>query len=172
MFRGALAGAGLIITPGAAPQDHEHHGAASGPGPSSQAWTPLLFDEHQASTVEILSERIIPATDTPGARGARVVEYIDLILHDGEAEVRNLFLEGIGHLDGIALRRHEQPFARCTESQQVDLLGELDAENNEFFREAKRLTAEGYYTSKIGIDELNKDGRVPNTFACDHEKHR
>ncbi len=34
----------------------------------------------------------------------------------------------------------------------------------------KRLTVEGYYTSKIGIDELNKDG-VPDTFACTHESH-
>ena len=40
----------------------------------------------------------------------------------------------------------------------------------DLFARAKRLTVEGYYTSKIGIDELNKDG-VPETFACTHESH-
>ena len=39
-----------------------------------------------------------------------------------------------------------------------------------FFRELKSLTVEGYYTSKIGIAELNKDG-VPDTYACTHESH-
>lgn len=39
-----------------------------------------------------------------------------------------------------------------------------------FFKRMKRLTIEGYYTSRIGIAELNKNG-VPSTFACEHGPH-
>lgn len=172
MLRSALAGTGLIVTPAAAGQEHAHHqqGARAEAAPD-EVWTPLLFDAHQAATVEVLSERIIPETDTAGAREAQVVEYIDLILNDGDAEARNFFLEGLGRLDGLAIRRHGKPFIRCSEARQVALLQALDEVDDAFFREAKRLTAEGYFTSRIGIEELNKGGRVPETFACEHEDH-
>ena len=142
------------------------------------AWRPLLFDGHQNQTVITLSELIIPATDTPGAREARVNEYIDLILHDGNAAERRRFLEGLGWLDGYAIRERNSPFAKCSASQQVALLKSLDGAKGpelqpgaRFFRHIKRLTIEGYYTSKIGTAELNKDRQVPDTFACRHEEH-
>ena len=37
-----------------------------------------------------------------------------------------------------------------------------------FFRQIKTLTVQGYYTSKAGIDELNKGGRVPSGLGCQH----
>ena len=43
-------------------------------------WKPLLLDEHQNETLIILSDLIIPATDTPGAKEALVNRYIDLVL--------------------------------------------------------------------------------------------
>ena len=141
-------------------------------------WKPLLFDEHQNQTVITLTDLIIPATDTPGAKEARVNEYIDLILHHGDAAARGRFLEGLGWLDGYAIREHNSPFAKCSAGQQVALLQSLDrAKGRElqpgarFFRQIKQLTIEGYYTSKTGIAEINKDGQIPDTFACRHEEH-
>lgn len=133
----------------------------------------MLFDAHQAETVVTISEIIIPATDTPGARAARVVEYIDLLLNDGPPERRNSFLSGLGWLDGYAIRKHGKPFVRCTEAEQAGMLTSLDgaregdlAPGGRFFAQIKGLTVSGYYTSKIGIAELNKGGRVPSTFGC------
>ncbi len=141
------------------------------------AWKPLLFDPHQVRTVAAMAEMIIPATDTPGAREARVHEYIDLILHDGPAEPRNRFLEGLGWVDGLALRRHNKPFADCTPPQREAMFLEFDlgadpslALGTQFFRTIKRLTAEGYYTTEIGVKELNKGGRVPSNFACQEDQ--
>ena len=36
-----------------------------------------------------------------------------------------------------------------------------------FFEELKKLTIAGYYTTEIGIKELNKNG-VPSSFGCQH----
>jgi hypothetical protein len=85
---------------------------------------------------------------------------------------------GLGWLDGYAIRLHNAPFVNCTAAQQIEMLKALDGADDpelkpgaDFFREIKRYTIGGYYTSKIGIDELNKGGRVPSTFACEHDGH-
>ncbi|MBI3696837.1 MAG: gluconate 2-dehydrogenase subunit 3 family protein [Acidobacteria bacterium] len=143
----------------------------------TDGWKPLFFDAHQNETVVALTDLIIPATDTPGARAALVNRHIDLMLSESPAEAQREFLQGLGWLDGYALKKHGAPFARCTAAQQTALLESLDPDRKptadlrpgtRFFREIKRRTASGYYTSKIGHDELNKGGRVPASFGCPH----
>jgi len=156
----------------AAPQQR---GAASA---AQTAWKPLLFDDHQAATVTALVDRIIPATDTPGAREAGVVRYLDLLLHDGPPENQQRFLEGLGWLDGYTVRAHGKPFVACGEGQQNAVLEVLEANKeegigpgNQFFRQAKQLTAQIYYSTQTGFRELNKGGRVPASFGCKHPEH-
>ena len=178
VLKSALLGTGAAISGKAA--THFHASVAAAPAASaaavaeassSEAWKPLLFDAHQSETVTILSDLIIPATDTPGAKQAGVTAYVDLILNDGDARPREEFLSGLGWLDGYAIRRHNQPFARLSADDQVALLKKLDGSKlpdlktgAQFFKQVKQLTVEGYYTSKIGIDELNKHG-VPDTYV-------
>jgi hypothetical protein len=173
-MRTALVGTGAIT----AEAQHAHTPAKPKAVAPAKAWQPLLFDAHQSATVVALTDLIIPATDTPGAKEARVVEYIDLILNDGAAERRNDFLQGLGWLDGYAIRVHGKPFVQCASDQQVSVLKALDKgatpelkSGAAFFAEVKRLTVSGYYTTRIGIDELNKGGRVPATFACRKNDH-
>ena len=137
----------------------------------------MLFDQHQNETVVVLSELIIPTTDTPGAKAAKVNEYIDLMLHDVDPDRGHTFLKGLGWLDGHAIGLHGSPFVALDEAQQVEILESLargkDPElkpGAEFFAKLKRMTVEGYYTSRIGIAELNKHG-VPASFGCDHDDH-
>ena len=175
ILKSALLGTGAAVSGTAAGHSHTSVAPASAASAAAasapEAWKPLLFDAHQSETVTILSDLIIPATDTPGAKQADVTAYIDLILNDGNAEAREEFLSGLGWLDGYALRRHKQPFARLSADEQVALFKTLDdtklpdlKTGARFFKQVKQLTVEGYYTSKIGIDELNKHG-VPDTYV-------
>ncbi len=180
LIRSAVLGAGAAATAGA--QEAHRHGGLTQIAPaqaaaSAEPWAPAVLDAHQNETVIQLSELIIPATDTPGAKAAKVNEWVDLYLEDLAEDKGHAFLQGLGWLDGYAIRKHEQPFVKLTEAQQVAILEELDGAEDEdlepgaeFFADMKRLTVQGYYTSKIGIDELNKDG-VPDTFACTHDSH-
>ena len=179
LIRNSFLGAGAAAVTSA--QTPHQHGVAPVPAQaaaSAGAWKPLLFDAHQNETVVVLSELIIPETDTPGAKVAKVNEYIDLILHDGDLERRHAFLKGLGWLDGHSIEAHGKPFVGLSESQQVAILTTLDEAKDDsleagsdFFKLVKRLTVDGYYTSREGIAELNKGGRVPSSFACEHDSH-
>jgi hypothetical protein len=147
---------------------------------ASGAWKPAFFDAHQNETVIALTELIIPATDTPGAKAALVNRFIDLMLSESPAEQQSRFVQGLAWLDAYARRKHGVPFVKCGAEQQTALLGSLDPAANppsdlrpgvRFFEEIKRRTVAGYYTSKIGVDELNKGGRVPSSFGCPHGGH-
>ncbi len=132
-------------------------------------WKPELFDAHQNETVIALSELIIPATDTPGAKAALVNRWMDRLLAAGPQAQKDAFLSGLGWLDSVAMGKHAKPFTRLTEAEQVAILKEMDGGSGpgaQFFRMAKALTSRIYYSTEIGMRELNKGGRVPATLNC------
>jgi hypothetical protein len=144
----------------------------------TQSWRPQAFDTHQNQTVVALTELIIPATDTPGAKAAQVNRYLDLLLHDGPAVERERFLDGLAFLDGYAIRKHANPFVKLNPSQQTAILEAFEAgtesgvaPGNRFFRQAKQWTSRVYYATQAGFSELNKGGRVPAKYGCVHGGH-
>jgi hypothetical protein len=124
-----------------------------------------VLTDAQMRTVRDIAERIIPATDTPGAAAARVDEFIDLMLaewYDDDGRVR--FLDGLLLVEGRSHARHAAAFADLTAAQQTALLEELDAEvealrvvrtpiDAHFFQQMKWLTVHGYYTSEVGVTQ-------------------
>ena len=162
---------GLAILPlvKARPQAPEAQASSEQPSP---AWQARFFDEHQLETVAVIAERIIPATDTPGAREALVHQHLDSILADSPEAVRTRFLEGLWWLDGYCLRSEGKPFKELTPTAQTELLlrlhdsSEPDLEpGKNFVGLAKTWTAKIYYSTQIGEQELNKGGRVPSSYA-------
>ncbi|MGH9397760.1 MAG: gluconate 2-dehydrogenase subunit 3 family protein [Terriglobia bacterium] len=148
-------------------------------------WKPLFFDAHQNETVIALTELIIPATDTPGAKDALVNRTIDLFLNDEEADTQREFLEGLSWIDGRAMKLHGKPFVYLTEEQQTALLEPLSDPANsnpedlagvKFFQAIKDATLFGYYTSQVGLDqELHYGGDdYHDSFpgACTHPEHQ
>jgi len=120
-----------------------------------------FFTRAQLATVDALSERIIPADDhSPGARAAKVADYIDLLLSESPADIKAAWTDGLTALDQASTEKFKAPFVKATAEQQVALLtdisrNELDPKTplEVFFREAKSRTITGYYTSKIGIHQ-------------------
>jgi gluconate 2-dehydrogenase gamma chain len=148
------------------------------PAPATPDWKPLILDDHQNQTVIVLSDLIIPATDTPGAKMAQVNRYIDRFLNAGPDTEHQRFIGGVAWLDSYSIRRHSHSFIGCTPAQQIAILQTLDANKepglepgHQFFRMAKSMVAQMYYNTEIGYKELNKGGRVPGTFGCDHAPH-
>lgn len=162
----------LIVIAAGAVASHQALGQAP-------VWKPQILDAHQNETVVALTEAIIPATDTPGAKAANVNRYIDLLLADGPVAERHRFLEGLAFLDSYSIRKHNAPFVRCGAQQQIAVLTAFDenkeegiAPGNRFFRMAKQLTSRIYYATEIGFRELNKGGRVPAKYGCAHAAHK
>jgi hypothetical protein len=159
--------------------------AAHKPSPEApkRTWTPKVFTAPQNELVIVLSELIIPQTDTPGAKAAQVNEYIDTVLADAKPEDRDTFLQGLAWLDTRSEDRFHQRFVNAQPVQQIELLTGLstaaapspvDAPGVEFFQAIKGLTITGFYTSEAGLlKDIGDDGQVFFTEfkGCEHKEH-
>ena len=139
----------------------------------------------QNEIVVAMSDVMIPATDTPGAKAAKVNEFIDLILTDWATdEERNVFLEGLAESDHRANALFGHGFAAASANEQAAIVQafdeELAARRNEklpeqirawertlvlpFFAQMRRLTLVGYYTSSIGQEQELKGEIIPGAL--------
>jgi hypothetical protein len=132
------------------------------------------LNPHQNATVILMSEIIIPETDTPGAKGARVNEFIDVILTEWATEEdRGHFLEGLAGVDKQSNELFLKDLVDATPAQQLALMRALDETiamgpprparhgntvpewdtqlRGNFFSVFKGITLHGYYTSEIGF---------------------
>ena len=129
---------------------------------------PRVLSVPQYATVEALVEAIIPADErSPGAREARVADYVDLLLSEAEDAVKQEWLDGLTALDVDATRRFGAPFVRLDPGQLDALLADLSRSERTaqkspleaFFAMTKQATVQGYYTSEIGIHkEMRYEG--------------
>lgn len=136
----------------------------------------------QYATVDALAETIIPTDDhSPGARTARVADYIDLLLSESSTDTQRTWTAGLALIDEVAQRDFGAPFANLAAAQSVRIVeaisrGETNPQTalERFFKETKDATIRGYYTSEIGIhQELKYQGnRVLREFiGCSHPEH-
>jgi hypothetical protein len=144
------------------------------------------LNPHSNDTVVAMIDQIIPATDTPGAKAARVNEFIDVILTEwANDEERRNFLDGLSNVDNQSNALFSKDFAAASAEQQLTLLRSLDeaAEvarsaakhrapfwepggrdtqlQQDFFTVFKNLTLHGYYTSEIGFSQELKLQIIP-----------
>ena len=143
-----------------------------------------FFTPEQDELVTVLAELIIPETDTPGARAAKVNEHIDVVLGDETAEVQQDFLDGLRWIDNQSRQRFGSAFLEVSAEQQTELLtlvsktGPVEPEllpGRLFFGNIRRRTVFAYYTSKAGIlEELDYKGKtpLPEWVGCIHSQHR
>jgi len=134
-----------------------------------------VLDPHQAETVATIAEMIIPATDTPGARAARVPEFIDLMVAEWLADDdRGRFLAGLADVDARSRDLFGTDFVAASEPQRGAILAGLDAEvaalrrakakpEKHFFHQIKSLTLYGFYTSEIGAAETHVE-IIPGSY--------
>lgn len=119
----------------------------------------LVLSPAQYATLETFVEAIIPTDErSPGARDARVADYVDLLLSESDDDVRLQWLGGLAELEEDAHSRFGRPYTKLTTTQVTTLM--TDISRNErapetplelFFVMAKTATIHGYYTSEIGI---------------------
>ncbi|MCA1652393.1 MAG: gluconate 2-dehydrogenase subunit 3 family protein [Acidobacteria bacterium] len=121
---GAAATHGWVADLAARALAHAESGAHS---VAAVRWRPKILTTFQAETVAAIAESIIPQTDTPGARAARVHEFIDGVLADAEPVTRNNFLNGLSWINQRCRARHDVDFIKATPAQQVALLMPLSA---------------------------------------------
>lgn len=137
----------------------------------------LVLSPSQYATLEALVEAIIPADErSPGAKEARVADYVDLLLSEADDTVKAQWVGGLAGLDEETQSRFSRPFVKLTATQVETVL--TDISRNEraaktplesFFVTTKNATIQGYYSSEIGIHkELRYQGNkmLPEFVGC------
>ncbi|NND07292.1 MAG: gluconate 2-dehydrogenase subunit 3 family protein [Saprospiraceae bacterium] len=165
----------------------------SGCKPSSTApdWLPEHLAPDQAMTVAEIAERILPQTDTSGAKAAQVERYIDAYLKDvATEEVQAEFNAGLSELQGLAKMKFKKKFVELSDVDKDAVLSEFageeaikktDAERaaelanegeqsmevsdeGQFFNLMRQLTITGYFTSEIGAKQALVFDEIPGEY--------
>ena len=146
-----------------------------------------FFSDHEMATITILADIIIPRDEVSGsASDAKVPEFIDFIVRDmpnHQLPMRG----GLRWLDMQCFKRYNSAFKDCRQDEQLQIVDEIaypeiefeDDKGNKvkkgkvnpgmepgvaFFSLMRNLTATGFYTSEIGVNDIGYKGNVANQW--------
>lgn len=134
------------------------------------AFTPTFFTPREYELVRVLVDTIIPRDERSGsATDAGVPEFMDFIMND-EPGRQNAMRGGLSWLEIECHRRFDRDFVSCTEAQRHEVLDDISwpqrdikpgmAPGVNFFNSFRDLTASGFWSSKMGIEDLQYMGNT------------
>lgn len=123
-----------------AAQQHAHRVASSASPAKLEFFTP-----DQAAEVEAIAAQIIPADDTPGAREAQVIYFIDRALMTFDSDKRKMYEEGLVLLQQKVRKMKASTFSSLNSQQQIKLLKSI--EKTEFFELVRTHTIMGFFAN-------------------------
>jgi len=117
-----------------------------------------FFTPEQGVEVEAMAAQIIPTDETPGAREARVVHFIDRALVTFEKDRQGDYTRGLTELEATTRRRFPSAarFSALTFDQQIELLTEI--ERTPFFNLVRTHTITGFFASPVHGGNYHKIG--------------
>lgn len=129
-------------------------GRRSGERSSTSTYQPRFLTQAEAETVEAVTARIIPSDEQPGAREARVVDFIDYMLATTYVAQQRVYREGLLELDQLSRRRFGRQFVAVGEKEQDELLSGMERreilewkEAGHFFATIRLHTIEGMFSA-------------------------
>jgi hypothetical protein len=131
----------------------------------------------QISFLDEVAETIIPTTNTPGAKAAKVGEFMQVMVADCyEEKDQQIFSEGLSKIDEVSKAKYSKVFMEITAEERTTLFNEINKElkaynenkkegdANHYFAMLKQLTLLGYFTSEIGATQALRYVAVPGRY--------
>lgn len=146
-------------------------------------FTPRFFTAHELATATLLADMIIPRDErSGGASDAGVPEFLDFVLAEEMTDpvrVRG----GLAWLDSECTDRFSRRFVEADESQRGQVLDDIAwpgrarpelSQGAAFFTAFRDLVASGFWSSKVGVEDLGYRGNVPlaEWTGCPEEQLR
>ena len=141
------------------------------------AYAPKFFNAHEWRTVRVLSDMIIPKDERSGsATDAGVPQFMDFMMTDQDSR-QTAMRGGLAWLDRECVTRFDKDFLTCTPAERTQVLDDISwphkakpehAHGVAFFNSFRDLTASGFFTTKMGIADLQYmgNGFVPEWTGC------
>lgn len=146
-----------------------HHLAMVQSG-SNGAYTPKALSDQEYKTLVRLTDLIIPVENgKPGAVAAGAAAWIDMLASEN-SQLKDIYTKGLAWIDAEMKRRASSAFVSATPEQQTGLLDLIAYRRNstpeldpgiEFFTWVRRMTVDAFYTSEIGIADIDYRGNRP-----------
>jgi len=166
----APAAAAMMWTPVEAQQAHEHAAAARAKAAAQATrFKPKFFTAHEYATVGVLVDLVIPKDERSGsATDAGVPEFMDFMMID-QPRRQIAMRGGLAMIDRLAQDRFGKQFAAASDAQRRQLLDEIAYTTNPdpglsqaiaFFSSFRDLTASGFWSTKMGVADLQYKGNV------------
>src|SRR2546426_11669221 len=164
------AGVGFWLTPAEVRRAAEFAAKARSGG---RGYEPKFFTPHEWETVRVLVDLVIPRDGHSGsATDAGVPEFMDFLLTD-EPGRRTAMRGGLAWLDHECADRYGKTFVACADAERAAVLDDIAwpakakpelAAGVAFFNRFRDLTASGFFSSRIGVQDLRYVG---NTFVSE-----
>ena len=173
----APAAAGFAWTEAEAQEAHHKAQAARKTTAKPSAFKPKFFTPHEYATVLVLVDLIIPKDDRSGsATDAGVPEFMDFMMVDQPAR-QTAMRGGLAWIDRECIQRYDKPFLDCSATERTAVLDDISwpqkakpgmSHGVAFFTSFRDLTASGFWTTKMGMADLQYMGNVfvPEWKGC------
>jgi gluconate 2-dehydrogenase gamma chain len=150
---------------------------ASRAGAPKAAFKPKFFTAHEYATVRVLADLIIPKDERSGAAtDAGVPEFMDFMMND-QPPRQTAMRGGLAWIDLQCEDRFDKRFLECSAEQRTSVLDDIAwpqkakpqfAQGVAFFNSFRDLTASGFWSSKMGVADLQYIGNtmVPEWKGC------
>ena len=162
----APAAAAMVWTPAEAQQAHAHVAQAAR---QVEPYRRKFFTAHEYATVGILVDLIIPKDERSGsATEAGVPQFMDFMMVD-QPRRQIAMRGGLALVDRLTVDRVGKAFAGASDAQRRDVLDQIAYTSNPdrrlsqaiaFFSSFRDLTASGFWTTKMGIADLQYQGNI------------
>ena len=139
-----------------------------------KGYAPTFFTPHEWDTVRVLVDLIIPKDERSGsATDAGVPEFMDFLMTDGSDQQRTAMRGGLAWLDIECRKRFGKTLVECAEAERATVLDSVAwpakappdlSHGVAFFNRFRDLTASGFFSSKMGVADLQYQG---NTFVME-----
>jgi hypothetical protein len=176
----APAAAGMVWTEAEAQHAQQHAQAAAKKATPAAPFRPRFFTRHEYATVALLVDLVIPKDERSGsATDAAVPQFMDFMMVDQPAR-QTAMRGGLAWLDRECASRFDKDFLTATPAQRTQVLDDIAwphkakpelAHGVAFFNSFRDLTASGFFTSKMGMEDLQYMGNryVPEWTGCPPE---
>ena len=131
----------------------------------------LKIGNEQINLISEISESIIPATDTPGAKALNIHRYVLRIVDDCfPKDEQKIFESGLKEMEQFTDKNIGKLFNESNQDQRIEILKQIEAgsgvstELKSFVNSVKALTIEGYSTSEFAMTKR----KVPYKLVPGH----
>jgi len=161
--------AGLTWTDAEAAQAAQAAKSTQAARRAGTAYKPKFFNAHEWATINVLVDIIIPKDERSGsATEAGVPVFMDFLLDD-QPNRQTAMRGGLAWIDLECQDRYDKRFLECTADERTAVLDDIAwpqkakpefAHGVAFFNSFRDLTASGFWSSKMGVEDLQYMGNV------------